>query len=65
MNVSLNLKKKKKKDNSIEYANLKRRVNKMKSTVQKCKNQHKQYNEKCKHETAQSRHSFLLPNSNK
>lgn len=37
----------------------------MKSTVQKCKNQHKQYNEKCKRETAQSRRSFLLPNSNK
>lgn len=35
----------KKKDNYIEYANLKRWINKMKTTVQKWKNQRKQYDQ--------------------
>lgn len=38
-------KKKKKKDNYIEYTNSKRWINKIKSTVQKWENQQKQYDQ--------------------
>lgn len=65
MNVSLN-QEKKKKDNYIEYANLKRSVNEIKNTVQKCKNQQKKI---CPNsvivKVPKSYIHFLLPNSEK
>lgn len=63
MNVSLN---QKKKDNYIEYANLKRSVNEMKNTVQKCKNQLRKI---CPNnvivKVPKADIYFLLPNSEK
>lgn len=63
MNVSLN---QKKKDNYIEYANLKRSVNEMKNTVQKCKNQLRKIRPKnVIVKVPKADIHFLLPNSEK